>query len=224
MSKSNGTFSAGETIYTLRDLPQEMVSKIIGRRGVNIQGLKQGLHPSIQFDFVSNKNTRTSDVRIFVSGRGRGIPEEEGHKAIDALNHRIEQIEEEERAYQHNLLDQRWKIGAADQWAVGRIIGPKGANIKQLMRNTDLRLDISDREGVTYLQLKPVKNWKKIHVDEATEGIQRLERRLKELLTPRPGATPKVTFEKVIIRRAGMDWEMAKQIEHPLWTLESCRC
>ena len=59
MSKSNGTFSAGETIYTLRDLPQEMVSKIIGRRGVNIQGLKKGLHSSIQFDFVTNKNTRT---------------------------------------------------------------------------------------------------------------------------------------------------------------------
>ena len=217
-------FNAGETIYTLHDLPQDMISKIIGRGGSTIKKLQRELNPNIRFDFTSNMETKTADAMIFVNSRGRRVTVADANKARDAFLGLISDIEEEQRKYDHKILDQRWKLAPTHKWALGRIIGPRGANIKDLLRGSSLTLDVNDFSDDTILQLKPIKSHYKISREEANNAVNRFEARLKSLLTPKEGVKPRVTYERVIINRAGMDWNMLRQVEHPLWNLEDCRC
>ena len=224
MSQNKTHFNAGETIYTLHDLPQDMISQIIGRGGSTIKKLQRGLNPNIRFDFTSNKETKTADAMIFVNSRGRGVTIADADKARDAFLGLISDIEEEQRKYDHKILEQRWKLTPTQKWAVGRIIGPRGANIKDLLRGSSLTLDIDDAGENAFLQLRPQKRHYKISHEEATNAVNRFEARLKSLLTPKAGAKPRVTYERVTINRAGMNWNMVREIQHPLWNLDDCRC
>ena len=224
MSQNKTHFNAGETIYTLHDLPQNMISQIIGKGGSTIKKLQRGLNPNIRFDFTSNREIKTADAMIFVNSRGRRVSSEDAYKARDALLALVSDIEEEELKYDHKILDQRWKLTPTQQWAVGRIIGPRGTNIKELLRGSSLTLDVDDKGNDTILQLKPQKSYYKINREDAINAVNRFEARLKSLLTPKPDAKPRVTYERVTINRAGMDWNMLREIQHPLWNMEDCRC